>query len=150
MDLQPLELEFRQGAGGSKHGTATAHVELHQFDLAAAHLEVVTARIKGEAFAHQGEPALHRALRANHQVQETGRDAGPLGHGQIGPHAALAAGRFIEHGELAAELIGDGAGGGFQAQGIDHIGRGCHQLAGQDHALANGFLLRQLLIQLAG
>ena len=65
-------LEFSDAAHGTEHSGTAAHVELHHVDLGSPHLEVVTAGIEGEAFAHQGNAAFHLALGAIDQVDELG------------------------------------------------------------------------------
>ena len=136
--LHPLRLAFSNGAHGPQHRCAAAHVELHHVDLGSPHLEVVTAGIEGEAFAHQGHPTLHFTVGAVDQVNQFGVEIGALADAEKRSHAAgFTLGPF-QNGELQAVVAGELGGGLRQGSGCHHIRWSGHQLTGQLHTGAGG------------
>ena len=124
---------------GPGDGAGTAHVPLHVFH-AASGLQRNATGIEGDTLADQRDRRL--VLRAVHPAhdQELRLALAALADSQQDVHAELLHFRLAQHLDLHAEL-GELPGAAGELDGVKHIGRLAHEVAGKEDGVDGGLKL---------
>ena len=78
--LNACRSPFGDRSHGTDNGSTAAHVEFHHVALGATHFEVVTAGVKRESFAHEGQPSFDLTTWFVDQMDEFGFEVRALTH----------------------------------------------------------------------